>query len=441
MGIVSAGYALNRDLIKKLEQVAGGKVFVAIGSRTYSADRPGQQSKPLAPISTVASNDRESLWHRNIPSPSLEIRLPLITDRGTEGSISIFYPSQEMTATINTLQRTLAVVALVGIALALAASWFMSRRLTRPLKELVSRTQQVGAGNYEGAVSTQSGDEIGALAASFNCMLEELRRSKAEVEGYRGELERKVAERSEQLNETEKKRAAMAHMIAHDLKNPLLGIKKTLERVEQTPDEFSGNQGKKILTDLLSAGDLVIGMVNEMLDLYRSDFGDIPLSRSAFRVEEIIQTSLRILGPDLEEKAIQVPIYSNPEHISVVADKRRLSRLLINLLSNAIKFSPERGRISIYAAVREQNGSGFRVELRVEDEGVGIPERDLPRIFDRFYSQDKAEAGTGLGLPYCKLVAEAHGGSISAENRKHGGFSVSVLLPMQAWETEGFHAA
>jgi len=441
LGIVSAGYALNRDLIKKLEQVAGGKVFVAIGSRTYSADRPGQQSKPLAPISTVAANDRESLWHRNIPPPSLEIRLPLITDRGTEGSISIFYPSQEMTATINTLQRTLAVVALVGIALALAASWFMSRRLTRPLKELVSRTQQVGAGNYEGAVSTQSGDEIGALAASFNCMLEELRRSKAEVEGYRGELERKVAERSEQLNETEKKRAAMAHMIAHDLKNPLLGIKKTLERVEQTPDEFSGNQGKKILTDLLSAGDLVIGMVNEMLDLYRSDFGDIPLSRSAFRVEEIIQTSLRILGPDLEEKAIQVPIYSNPEHISVVADKRRLSRLLINLLSNAIKFSPERGRISIYAAVREQNGSGFRVELRVEDEGVGIPERDLPRIFDRFYSQDKAEAGTGLGLPYCKLVAEAHGGSISAENRKHGGFSVSVLLPMQAWETEGFHAA
>jgi signal transduction histidine kinase len=431
LGIVSAGYALNRDLIKKLEQVAGGRVFVAIGQRTYSADRPGQQSKPVAPISTVASNDRESLWHRNIPSPALEIRLPLITDRGTEGSISIFYPSQEMTATINTLQRTLAVVALVGIALALAASWFMSRRLTRPLKELVSRTQQVGAGNYEGAVSTQSGDEIGALAASFNCMLEELRRSKAEVEGYRGELERKVAERSEQLNETEKKRAAMAHMIAHDLKNPLLGIKKTLERVEQTPDEFNGNQGKKILTDLLSAGDLVIGMVNEMLDLYRSDFGDIPLSRSAFRVEEIIQTSLRILGPDLEEKAIQVPIYSNPEHISMVADKRRLSRLLINLLSNAIKFSPERGRISIYAAVREQNGSGLRVELRVEDEGVGIPERDLPRIFDRFYAQDKAEAGTGLGLPYCKLVAEAHGGSISAGNRKHGGFAVAVVLPIR----------
>src|SRR5437773_2832200 len=172
-------------------------------------------------------------------------------------------------------------------------------------------------------------------------MLEELRRSKAEVEGYSVELEPKVAERSEQLTVTEKKIAAMAHIIPHDLKNPLLGIKKTLERVEQTPDEFSGNQGKKILTDLLSAGDLVIGMVNEMLDLYRSDFGDIPLSRSAFRVEEIIQTSLRILGPDLEEKAIQVLIYSNPEHISVVADKRRLSRLLINLRSEERRVGKE----------------------------------------------------------------------------------------------------
>src|SRR5438046_10392161 len=100
----------------------------------------------------------------------------------------------------------------------------------------------------------------------------------------------------------------MAHMIAHDLKNPLLGIKKTLERVEQTPDEFSGNQGKKILTDLLSAGDLVIGIVNEMLDLYRSDFSDIPLSRSAFRVEEIIQTSLNILAQDLEGQPRDKPI-------------------------------------------------------------------------------------------------------------------------------------
>jgi signal transduction histidine kinase len=439
LGIVSAGYAIDRDLLKRLEQVAGGKVRVRVGGRIYSAEGMSEHSAAYISNDNVANDD--SLWHRGAFSPSLEIRLPLVSDRGMEGSISVFYPSQEMTTTINTLQKTLALVALVGIALALAASWFMSRRLTRPLKELVARTQQVAGGNYEGAVSTHSRDEIGALAASFNCMLEELRRSKAQVENYRGELERKVAKRSEQLSETEKKRAAMAHMIAHDLKNPLLGIKKTLERLEQTPSEFSGAQGKVILTDLLSAGDLVIGMVNEMLDLYRSDFGDIPLSRSNFQIEEIIQTTLRILGPDLGEKKLQVPISLSPQQILVFGDKRRLTRLLINLLSNAIKFSPDQGCISVHAAIREHDGTGANIELRVEDEGLGIPEQDLPRIFDRFYSQDKTEAGTGLGLPYCKLVAEAHGGSIMAENRKQRGFAVSVLLPMETWEAERFYDA
>src|SRR5437870_11292053 len=443
VGVVSAGYALNRDLIKKLERVAGGKVLITIGNRLYSGDESGQPVKQTSAVTAESIRSQESQWHREGPSPSLEIRLPLETDHGTAGVISIFVPSQEMTAAISTLQRTLVFVALVGIALALGASWLLSRRLTQRLKELVSGTQQVAAGNYEGAVTTRSGDEIGTLTASFNRMLEELRRSKGEVENYRQELERQVAERNGQLADTERKRAAMAHMIAHDLKNPLLGIKKTLERLEQTNAEVNGDQRRRILTDLLSAGDLVIGMVNEMLDLYRSDFGDLPLSPTSFQIQEMIQASLRILGPDLEEKGIQVSFRSNPLHISLLGDKKRLTRLLINLLGNAIKFSPDHGRISIDTAILEDNASGSQLLLRVEDEGLGIPEQDLPRIFDRFYSRDqgKVETGTGLGLPYCRLVAEAHGGKMLAENREQGGFAVSIILPMNARKAEAIYAA
>jgi signal transduction histidine kinase len=213
-------------------------------------------------------------------------------------------------------------------------------------------------------------------------MLEELRRSRSEVDSYRQELERKFAETGEELVETEKKRAAMAHMIAHDLKNPLLGIKKTLERLEQAHPEFNEPQTRRVLEDLLSAGDLVIGMVNEMLDLYRSDFGDLPLSYTSFQMDEPIQTSLRILGPELEEKKIQVAIRSDPPQIPLVADKRRLTRLLINLLSNAIKFSPDHGRIFISSSVLEGDGrSGPQVLIRVEDEGTGIPDQDGERYW------------------------------------------------------------
>jgi signal transduction histidine kinase len=443
LGIVIAGYALDRDLIKKLEQIAGGKIVVTVGNRAYTSDKPRKAAQPSSAAAPASGGSQESEWHRGGPSPLLEIRLPLVTDREAQGVISVFFPSREMTMAIHSLQQTLLAVALLGIALALSISWIWGRRLTRPLKELVRGTEQVAAGNYSAAVAIDSKDEIGTLAASFNRMLEELGRSKAEVESYRQELERKFAERSKELADTEKKRAAMAHMIAHDLKNPLLGIKKTLERLDQTPPESNGGQRKKILQDLVSAGDLVLGMVNEMLDIYRSDFGDLPLALGALRVEEPIQTSLRILGPEIEEKNLEVVVRSGASDIILTADKRRLTRLLINLLSNAIKFSPHQSRIQISTAlVGSDQGRGPSAVIRVEDEGDGIPENDLPKIFEVFYSRDqgKLETGTGLGLPYCKLVAEAHHGKIWAESRPGGGFAVSVALPLNPEEEQQAYA-
>lgn len=432
LGVVSAGYALNRDLIKRMEQIADGKIALVVGDRLYTAKAAGKPTgrAPATPSGT------QSEWHREGRAPALEVRLPLVTDRGAEGLISIFYPLQQLTAAIGILQKMLYSVAILGITLALGISWILSRRLTQSLKQLVSATEQVAAGDYSREVSAQSRDEIGAVAASFNRMLAELSRSRAEVESYRRELERKFDERSKELADTEKKRAAMAHMIAHDLKNPLIGIKKTLERLEQAPPEGNGDQRKKILEDLVSAGDLVIGMVNEMLDIYRSDFGDLPLALVPCSVEELVQASLRILGPEIEDKGIEVVTRGDARGLTLAADKRRLTRLLINLLSNAIKFSPQHSRVEISVSLVETDqGRGPRAVIRVEDQGEGIPQADLAKIFDVFYSRDQGlDAGTGLGLPYCKLVAEAHHGKIWAESEPGKGFAVSIALPLNPEE-------
>lgn len=444
LGVVSAGYSLNSDFLRRLQRIAGDRVTITIGNRLYSAGGTSDLGNRLPGgtlVDKVSTQDVQ--WHRDGSSPSLEVRLPLDTDRGREGVISVFFSTKELSGATAALQKALFTVALVGIGLAFSISWVLSRRLTRPLQELARATEQVTAGNYASEVGIGSKDEIGSLAASFNRMLHELRKSKDEVESYRAELERKFAERGEELVETEKKRAAMAHMIAHDLKNPLLGIKKTLERLEQAATEPDGKSTKKTLQELVSAGDLVIGMVNEMLDLYRSDFGELPLSLTPFPIDEAIQTSLRILGPELEEKELHVHRSSEPDRISVVADKRRLTRLITNLLSNAIKFSPAHGRITI-STTRLMNGAQAapHILLCVEDQGAGLPAQDLGKIFDLFYSRDqgKTETGTGLGLPYCRLVAEAHGGKIWAESRDSGGLAVSLVLPTNVEAESGIHA-
>jgi HAMP domain-containing protein len=170
LGVVSAGYSLNRDLIKELEQVADGRVIVAVGNGLYSSEAEGTalMAKAAPNAHPEVSQTLGTQWHREGPSPALEIRLSLETARGQEGVISLFFPTDEMTAALGTLQKTLFSVALVGIVLAFFVSWILSRRLTKPLRALVRRTEKVTTGDYAGAVRVKSRDEIGLLACSFN---------------------------------------------------------------------------------------------------------------------------------------------------------------------------------------------------------------------------------------------------------------------------------
>jgi len=438
LGIVTAGYALNSEFIERLEREVSGHVVLRVGDHVYAT----REQDPRARGTTSGANgsfrklaafpNLEWQWGRTARATTLGVRFPLTTPRGTEGTVSIYLPADEMNASISALHKTLFIVALVGIVLAFLASWYLSRRLTKPLQDLVQGTNQVAAGMYNGTIDPRSKDEIGALASSFNHMVQELRRSETEIDRYRNELERKFRERSAQLVETEDKRAAMAHMIAHDLKNPLLGIKKTLERLDHVPRESSNPQSQRILEDLLNASDLVIGMVNEMLDLYRSESSELHLSSSTFEVREALESCLRVLAFELEEKEIGVQTRIDPPDVLLRADKRRITRLLINLVSNAIRFSPRRGMLFVSARLTQGiQGTEPRLRICVEDEGPGINPQELPAIFDRFYSRGNGTmaSGIGLGLPYCKLVAESHGGEIVARNRDDGGLSVLVTLP------------
>jgi PAS domain S-box-containing protein len=249
--------------------------------------------------------------------------------------------------------------------------------------------------------------------------------------------ERKTLER--QLLRTERlaSLSQFASMFAHDIRNPLAGIKKTLEWLLQRP-ELKAEPQRSWLEDLRFTADLLLGMIHDMLDVYQESYSGLPLSLSEVSVMKLAEDVLHVFRSEAQAKHIAFHLVGPDDGpIVITVDGRRMQRVLINLVHNAIKYSPPHGVItlSIQAGshdVSECAGQDFGDGLRtayisVEDEG------HLPHIFDMFFRKKDGQdyrIGRGLGLHFCRLVVEAHRGVIRAGNRANGGARFSVELPL-----------
>ncbi|HKU50861.1 MAG TPA: ATP-binding protein, partial [Nitrospira sp.] len=224
-----------------------------------------------------------------------------------------------------------------------------------------------------------------------------------------------------------------ASMFGHDIRNPLAGIKKTLELMGHRP-ELQGEPVRGWCGDLQFTIELLQGMINDMLDVYQEHYSGLPLMTSSCAAEELVYDVVRLFRPEVEARQIEVQVSVPEKTVMIQADRRRLERALINLVHNAVKFSSTGGRIVI--SVRQQT-SGRQDQgillLSVEDEGPGIDPNELPHIFEMFfqhYGRQDGRIGRGLGLYFCHLVVEAHHGRIHAANRPDGGAVFTVELPL-----------
>lgn len=246
------------------------------------------------------------------------------------------------------------------------------------------------------------------------------------------------AQLAEQLLRSERlaSLSQFSSMFAHDIRNPLAGMKKTLELLGRRGG-VQDETAIRLLDDLQFTTDLLLGMINDMLDVYQDSYSGLPLACSTFSARGLLDDVARLFTAEAESKGVRLCVEVPEEDVPVMGDRRRLQRVAINLVHNALKYAPGRSVVTLSAGRLEPD----RLVLRVEDEGPGVDPSELPHLFELFFRKKDGRdprIGRGLGLHFCRLVAEAHGGRIWVDNRPTGGARFSVALPAAvSMRTEG----
>jgi len=216
--------------------------------------------------------------------------------------------------------------------------------------------------------------------------------------------------------------------VSHELRTPLTSVKVYAETLRTGSVEEKGTE-QEFLDIIVSEADRMNGLIKELMDLASTDYTELVLNLAESDLPTLVKTSIKKLSGLAQGKSIVINrMFDENMSLSVEMDRVRIEQVLINILNNAIKYTDEEGRVDV-DIISGQNC----VQIVITDDGIGIPEEDLARVFERFYRGDKARTGgiggTGLGLAISKQIVEAHGGTIGIESKYGRGTTVTVTLP------------
>ncbi|WP_313112254.1 two-component system sensor histidine kinase BaeS [Pseudescherichia sp.] len=291
---------------------------------------------------------------------------------------------------------------IVGLATLLAAlaTFPLARGLLAPVKRLVEGTHRLAAGDFTTRVATSSPDELGKLAQDFNQLASTL-------------------EKNQQM-----RRDFMAD-ISHELRTPLAVLRGELEAIQDGVRQFTPES----VASLQAEVGTLTKLVDDLHQLSMSDEGALAYQKAPMDVITLLEIAAGVFRERFASRGLSLNV-SLPESAIVFGDRDRLMQLFNNLLENSLRYTDAGGQLMISAAVKPTT-----LAMTFADSGPGVSDEQLSRLFERFYrtegSRNRASGGSGLGLPICVNIVEAHGGTIAAAHSPFGGVSITVELPLE----------
>ena len=417
---------LLAELVQDQEQVQRIRVLVerrrSRPEFVASPEEP-EPSASLAPLQQVMRTRQEETHVEGGGSARrLLYRLPISTTRGeVDGAVEItFVLGDPDIKASQAMQDVLLRLGILALALAALTGLVLQRQLLRPLSRLTQSIRALGEGRPGPSLPVTRRDELGAVAAAFNRMADQLDAARRRILADR----ERALDLEQQLRHAETLSVAgkLASGIAHEVGTPLNIISGRAEMIfASLPPDHPAREDVQIIVEQIDRISAIIRSLLDTVRLRKPEIQGVPVQPAVTGVLALLEHLARRRGIVLEA---QVPA-DLPE---VAADPAQLQQVLLNLLMNAIEATPDGGRGAVEARATVHGGQPG-VSVSVIDTGVGIPPEARSRIFDAFFTTKAPGQGTGLGLAICRDIVRDHGGTIGVQSRPGQGTTFTVWLP------------
>ncbi len=361
-----------------------------------------------------------------------DIAVPILTPE--IGVVRVGILENSLMENVNSATHRLVMMVLIFLVFGIFGALFFSHVITHPIRSISEiaecidldslrykkhprvRIREKLFGKFP--LIFRATDELDVLTEKFNAMIERLENAHQELEAAYAQLVQ-----SEKLASL----GTLSAGLAHEINNPIAGIQNCLRRLKQNPQNVA--QAKKYLELMEEATNRIATVVRSLLDYARPQ----EMNFAPVNIEEVIETALLLVAYKLEKHRIAITKDIPPNVPTIYGSRHHLEQVLVNLLLNAIDAIEERflqsqaASKSIHIGVKHKQNT---LEIFLKDSGIGIPQENLTKIFDPFYTTKEIGKGTGMGLSVCYNIIMAHGGNISVSSELNRGTTFYITLPL-----------